>query len=165
MTPSTCYHRSASAVCPQVRAFPDDDSLRHFRDWVNLPPAALMGPDGQAVEGAASATFQALLAASTRAAHPVCCVLPAIWLALIAHASAHDFCCPVSIGSPRAAACGVCEAFSIAGVWCRGGRGLRGHAALQEGAQKCPQGLDPARHLPQPCGHCRVHVSPRGHCT
>ena len=34
-----------------MRAFPDDDSLRQFRDWVNLPPAALMGPSGQAAEG------------------------------------------------------------------------------------------------------------------
>ena len=111
LTPSTCCHsiRLAPATCLQVRAFPDDDSLRHFRDWVNLPPAALMGPDGQAVEGEASAILRAVPAASILAAPLVRCMLPGSWLTLISHARAHDSCCTASIGggSPRAAACFV----------------------------------------------------------
>ena len=47
----------------------------------------------------------------------------------------------------------------------RGGRGHRGHAALQEGPQGRPQVLEHARQLPQSCGHCRVHVPHCGHRT
>ena len=77
----------------QVRAFPGDDALRNFRDWVNLPPAALMGPTGQALEGALGLTF-------TGACSPDC-----------------RSCAASFLEQPRPAGC------SPAGMACRRGHG------------------------------------------
>lgn len=53
----------------QVRAFPTDEALRDFREWVNLPPAALAsGAQGKLLEGTAPPHLQSTAGAGMCAA-------------------------------------------------------------------------------------------------